>query len=131
MCSSDLRKRMALVTTGGKPALTRYRTLQAWAAAVALLECRLATGRTHQIRVHLSSRGHPIVGDPLYLRRAPAVARSLPQPARGVLLDFPRQALHAARLGFAHPRTGAPLSFQTGPPPDMQSLLAALDAATA
>ncbi|MBN8898009.1 MAG: RNA pseudouridine synthase [Rhodospirillales bacterium 69-11] len=125
------RKRMALVTTGGKPALTRYRTLQAWAAAVALLECRLATGRTHQIRVHLSSRGHPIVGDPLYLRRAPAVARSLPQPARGVLLDFPRQALHAARLGFAHPRTGAPLSFQTGPPPDMQSLLAALDAATA
>ncbi|MBN8872656.1 MAG: RluA family pseudouridine synthase [Rhodospirillales bacterium] len=125
------RKRMALVTAGGKPALTRYRTLQAWAAAVALLECRLATGRTHQIRVHLSSRGHPIVGDPLYLRRIPAIAKSLPQPARTALLDFPRQALHAARLGFSHPRTGAPLSFQTALPPDMQGLLTALDAATA
>src|SRR5262249_49748496 len=68
------RKRMAVVTRNGKPALTRYRTMRAWGTSVALLECRLATGRTHQIRVHLSSRGHPVVGDPLYLRRIPAVA---------------------------------------------------------
>lgn len=120
------RKRMAVVTRGGKPALTRYRTLQAWYASVALLECRLATGRTHQIRVHLASRGHPIVGDPLYLRRVPAAARGLPEPLRRTLLDFPRQALHATRLGFAHPRTGARLEFQTPPPPDMQALLDAL-----
>ena len=100
------RKRMAVLTHGGKPALTRYRTMRTWQAAVALLECRLATGRTHQIRVHLASRGHPVVGDPLYLRRCrqpPACCRSRSASSS---LDFPRQALHAARLGFAHPRTG-------------------------
>ena len=122
------RKRMAVVARGGKPALTRYRTLRAWQAAVALLECRLATGRTHQIRVHLASRGHPVVGDPLYLRRVPAAARTLPEPIRHTLLDFPRQALHAARLGFAHPRTGAGAELSPRePPPDMAALIAALD----
>lgn len=122
------RKRMAVVTHGGKPALTRYRTLRAWATAVALLECRLATGRTHQIRVHLASSGHPIVGDPVYLRRIPAAAKAVPEPARQRLLDFPRQALHATRLGFAHPRTGAPLSFETPLPADMAALIRTLDA---
>ncbi len=121
------RKRMAVVTRGGKPALTRYRTLQTWHAAVTLMECRLATGRTHQIRVHLAGRGYPLVGDPLYLRRIPAVARGLAEPLRQTLLDFPRQALHAARLGFAHPRSGAPLSFETALPPDMQALLSILE----
>jgi len=123
------RKRMAIVARGGRPALTRYRTLASYQAAVALLECRLATGRTHQIRVHLASRGHPIVGDPVYLRRIPAVARTLPEALRHSLLDFPRQALHAARLGFIHPRTGQSLSFTTPPPPDMQHLLTLLDMA--
>ena len=117
------RKRMAIVARGGKPALTRYRTLAQRDMAVALLECRLATGRTHQIRVHLASRGHPIVGDPLYLRRVPAAARGLAEDVRRRLLDFPRQALHAARLGFSHPRTGEALSFTTPPPPDMRELL--------
>ena len=121
------RKRMAVVARGGKTALTRYRTLRVWHTAVALEECRLATGRTHQIRVHLASRGNPVVGDPLYLRRIPAIARSIPEPIRRELLDFPRQALHAARLGFAHPRTGEPLAFVTEPPRDMQELIAALD----
>jgi 23S rRNA pseudouridine1911/1915/1917 synthase len=123
------RKRMAVVTRGGKAALTRYQTLRAWQTSVGLLECRLATGRTHQIRVHLASQGHPIVGDPVYLRRIPATARLLPAPLRQTLLDFPRQALHAARLGFAHPVTGCPLAFETPPPADFQALLAALDAA--
>jgi 23S rRNA pseudouridine1911/1915/1917 synthase len=121
------RKRMAVVARNGKPALTRYRALRAWQTVVALLECRLATGRTHQIRVHLASRGNPVVGDPLYLRRVPAVARMLPEPVRHKLLDFPRQALHAARLGFAHPRTGEMLSFTTEPPADMTELIASLD----
>ena len=120
------RKRMAVVARGGKPALTHYRTLAVHAPAAALLECRLATGRTHQIRVHLASQGHPVVGDPLYLRRIPAAARVLPEGLRRMLLDFPRQALHATRLGFAHPRTGAPLSFTTAPPADMEALLDAL-----
>jgi 23S rRNA pseudouridine1911/1915/1917 synthase len=121
------RKRMAVVARAGKPALTRYATRQTWHAAVALLECRLATGRTHQIRVHLASAGHPLVGDPVYLRRIPAAAAKLPKPLRGRLLDFPRQALHAARLGFAHPRTGAALSFETPLPADMADLITALD----
>ena len=114
---------MAVVERGGKYALTRYRTLAAAGTAASLLECRLATGRTHQIRVHLSQHGLPIVGDPVYLRRIPAVSRTLAPDLRDTLLDFPRQALHAARLGFTHPRTGAALSFTTPPPADMQTLL--------
>ncbi len=121
------RKRMAIrLHGGGREALTRYRTLRVVAAAVSLLECRLATGRTHQIRVHLAARGHPLIGDPVYLRRVPVAARGLPESVRGRLLDFPRQALHAASLGFAHPITGAALRFETPPPPDMAALLAAL-----
>ena len=125
------RKRMAVVGHGGKYALTRYQTLKAWGMSAALLECRLATGRTHQIRVHLAHAGHPVVGDPVYLRRIPGVAKSLPGPVRGLLLDFPRQALHAVRLGFKHPRSGESLSFTTPLPPDMQALLDALDGAAA
>jgi len=121
------RKRMAVVARGGKPALTRYATRRAWDAAAALLECRLATGRTHQIRVHLASRGHPLVGDPVYLRRIPAAAAKLPAALRMRLLDFPRQALHAARLGFRHPRTGREMAFDSPLPADIAALLAALD----
>ncbi len=123
------RKRMALVARGGKDALTRYRTLAVRHLAVALLECRLATGRTHQIRVHLAAKGHPIVGDPVYLKRIPVAAKALPVDLKHLLLDFPRQALHAHRLGFRHPRTGQELSFTTAPPEDMQALLRALDMA--
>lgn len=121
------RKRMTIVSSGGKPALTHYRTLRTWQAAVSLLECRLATGRTHQIRVHLSARAHPVVGDPVYLRRVPGAAKALPVAVRDRLLDFPRQALHAASLGFAHPRTGVVLRFETQCPPDMAVLIALLN----
>ncbi len=117
------RKRMAVVDKGGKYALTRYKTMRAWKTSLALLECRLATGRTHQIRVHLSNAGHPVVGDPLYLRRVPAAAKGIGQALRGRLLDFPRQALHAASLGFKHPRTGRPIRFEAAVPADMQALL--------
>jgi len=120
------RKRMTVVKSGGKTALTRYRVLRISHAAISLIECRLATGRTHQIRVHLSQAGHPLLGDPVYLRRIPAAARALPEPARAAALDFPRQALHAARLGFVHPRTGKPLLFETAPPADFRTLEAAI-----
>jgi 23S rRNA pseudouridine1911/1915/1917 synthase len=120
------RKRMAVVARGGKQALTRYRIERVAHTAVSLLEARLATGRTHQIRVHLAAIGHPVVGDPVYLRRIPAVSRSVPDPARALLLDFPRQALHATLLGFRHPRTGQSLEFRTAPPADFQALVAAL-----
>jgi 23S rRNA pseudouridine1911/1915/1917 synthase len=120
------RKRMAVVSHGGKPARTHYHVMQSWSDSLALLSCRLATGRTHQIRVHLSSKGHPIVGDPLYLRRVPAAAKAFQAPLKDHLLDFPRQALHAARLGFQHPRTGATLCFETPLPLDMAELLTEL-----
>jgi 23S rRNA pseudouridine1911/1915/1917 synthase len=121
------RKRMAVVLKGGKPATTRYATRQAFhGSACALLRCRLLTGRTHQIRVHLAERGHPIIGDPVYLRRTPGAARLLPEALRAMLLGFPRQALHATTLGFNHPVTGLPLLFESPPPADMQALLSAL-----
>jgi 23S rRNA pseudouridine1911/1915/1917 synthase len=117
------RKRMAIVDHGGKAALTRYRTTRAWQTSLALLECRLATGRTHQIRVHLAAKGCPLVGDPVYLRRVPSAAKTVDQKLRSRLLDFPRQALHAASLGFKHPRTHRPISFQAALPADMQGLI--------
>ncbi|WP_376100558.1 RluA family pseudouridine synthase [Roseomonas sp. CCTCC AB2023176] len=123
------RKRMAVVQRGGKHALTRYVTERAWGTACALLRCRLATGRTHQIRVHLAHLGHPLVGDPVYLRRTPTASRGLPEATRDVLLSFPRQALHAATLAFRHPVTGEELSFSSPVPPDMAALIAALDQA--
>ena len=122
------RKRMAIVARGGKAALTSYATERCWLPAASLLSCKLATGRTHQIRVHLASIGHPLVGDPVYLRRVPGAAKGLTAAVRGVLLDFPRQALHAARLGFTHPETGAAMLFERAMPADMAALVAALEA---
>jgi 23S rRNA pseudouridine1911/1915/1917 synthase len=114
-----LRTRMAVVATG-KPAATRYRVLSA-GAGWSLIECSLETGRTHQIRVHLASIGHPLLGDPAYLGRAKAGA--VPPPAR----TFARQALHAARLALIHPVSGEPLTWEAAPPPDFAALLAALE----
>ena len=121
------RKRMAVVERGGKAATTRYQVKRAWGTAVALVECRLLTGRTHQIRVHMAHIGHPLVGDPVYLRRTPASAKLLPAATRDALLAFPRQALHAATLGFRHPVTKQPLSFESPLPADLASLLTLLD----
>ena len=121
------RKRMAVVTRGGKAAATRYAVERSWGAAVSLVRLRLMTGRTHQIRVHLAQIGHPVVGDPVYLRRTPGAARLLTQSVREVLLAFPRQALHAATLGFRHPVTGALMRFETSLPPDMTALVTLLD----
>jgi 23S rRNA pseudouridine1911/1915/1917 synthase len=120
------RKRMAVVARG-KQALTHYATERAWGTACALVRCRLATGRTHQIRVHLAHIGHPLIGDPVYLRRTPSSARGLAATSRDTLLAFPRQALHAQSLGFRHPVTGQPLSFTSPLPPDMAALIVTLD----
>jgi 23S rRNA pseudouridine1911/1915/1917 synthase len=121
------RKRMALVEDRGKPAQTRYAVLRAYSVALALLSCRLLTGRTHQIRVHLASIGHPLIGDPTYGRVTQARLKRLPESAQGAVRAFPRQALHAAVLGFEHPRSGEWLRFQTEPPADMRQILNTLE----
>jgi len=108
------RKKVAIVKTG-KRAVTHFRTVEALSEA-ALVECRLETGRTHQVRVHMASIGHPLLGDPVYGRTK--------QVHRKVLetLNFRRQALHAAVLGFIHPITRNALSFESEMPADMQEL---------
>ncbi len=111
------RTRMAVVR-GGRAALTHYRVLKRFGAAT-LLECRLSTGRTHQIRVHLHSIGHPLIGDPVY--------RSPRYVSNGAVLEgFSRQALHAAKLSFIHPASGEKCSFESALPADMRSLLESL-----
>ncbi len=121
------RKRMAVVTRNGKAALTNYALIRAFGAAAALISCQLATGRTHQIRVHLAHIGHPLIGDPVYLKRRPAAAKGLNEPARSLALDFPRQALHAETLGFSHPITRQTLRFESPPPADFQHLVEVIE----
>jgi 23S rRNA pseudouridine1911/1915/1917 synthase len=122
------RKKMAVLRRGGKTAVTRYRVLRTFKDWAALLECRLATGRTHQIRVHLAARGHPIVGDPTYGdRRSVGRLHRLPLSARTGLASFPRQALHATELGFRHPATGEPIAFRSPLPSDIGKLIGVLE----
>lgn len=116
------RKRMAVVTRNGKHAVTNYRVLTHNDSAVSLIACKLETGRTHQIRVHMAHIGHPLIGDPVYLRRRPAAAKFLSQSARDAALNFPRQALHAEKLGISHPITGVSLDFSVLPPEDFLNL---------
>jgi len=113
------RKKMAVLppdASRGKHAVTHYRTIDSWDVA-SKLECRLETGRTHQVRVHCASIGHPLLGDPQYGRD--------PKGLRPILdkLGFRRQALHAASLGFIHPATGEQVHFQADLPRDMAELI--------
>lgn len=126
------RKKMAVVMGGGKPAATRFRTLKGFGLSLALVECVLETGRTHQIRVHMAHVGHPVVGDALYAtgraaRKNGAYASKLTVDARLALAEFPRQALHAVKLTFRHPVSGETLTFRSEPPDDMKTLLENLE----
>ncbi|MEA1831549.1 RluA family pseudouridine synthase [Methylobacterium durans] len=121
------REKIAVVRAGeGRHAVTHYRTVRALGPEVALLACRLETGRTHQIRVHLSHRGHPLLGDAVYGSAFKTKAARLPEPARASLAALGRQALHAGLLGFAHPRTGETLRFESPLPADLAALVRAL-----
>ncbi|MET1755579.1 RluA family pseudouridine synthase [Novosphingobium sp. RD2P27] len=115
--SSANRKKMAIVADGrGKRAVTHYKVLESLKSA-ALVECRLETGRTHQVRVHMSSIGHSLLGDPAY-GRTPSALRPLLDR-----VDFHRQALHAAELGFVHPVKGETVHFVSAMPEDMATLI--------
>jgi 23S rRNA pseudouridine1911/1915/1917 synthase len=118
--SATNRKKIAIVEgSRGKRAVTHWKRLRVLKDA-ALVECRLETGRTHQVRVHMASIGHPLVGDPVYGRSGKTHGKLLKE------LVFQRQALHAAELGFTHPVTRRALSFSSPMPPDMEELFKAL-----
>lgn len=116
------RKKMALLESGGKHAVTHYETLETFRTFASLVQCRLETGRTHQIRVHMSSIGCSLIGDKVYTK-AHKSNLSIPAIVKPDILNFPRQALHAATLGFIHPRSGQKLQFHVAYPDDFQSLL--------
>lgn len=127
------REKIAVVREGaGRHAVTHYRVEAALDGhgVVALVRCQLETGRTHQIRVHLSHRGHPLLGDRVYGGAFRTKAARLDSASRAALEGLGRQALHASLLGFAHPRTGRHLRFESPMPPDLSALVAALRAST-
>jgi len=108
------RQKVAVLRAGGKPARTHYKVIEVFGATAALVECRLETGRTHQVRVHMAHLGHPLIGDPVYGR-----PRSIP----GLDLGLSRQALHAAVLGFHHPGLDKPVLFESDLPADFAETL--------
>ncbi len=118
------RQRQAVLFTGGRHAVTRVSVRDRFGDAAALVTCELETGRTHQIRVHMSHAGHALIGDPVYGGR-----RKLKSAIAGaeVANGFPRQALHAETLGFKHPISGEDMDFTAPVPEDLQALIAALN----
>jgi 23S rRNA pseudouridine1911/1915/1917 synthase len=122
------RQKQAVVFQGGRHAVTRARIVQSFGKppAVSLVECWLETGRTHQIRVHMAHAGHGLVGDPVYGGRRKLAAKVFSEAATDALRTFPRQALHAATLGFDHPVSGEALRFESALPSDMADLIALL-----
>ena len=115
------RKKMAVLTVGGKSAVTNYKTLEIFNGAITLIECRLETGRTHQIRVHMSNHGNALVGDKVYVKNKKD-SIFLPDDVKKYVNTFPRQALHAKSLGFEHPRTHEKMFFDSPIPNELQEL---------
>ena len=111
------RQKIAVLRIGGKHARTHYKVIETFGMSAAMIECRLETGRTHQVRVHMAHIGHPLIGDPVYGR-----PRSIP----GLSLNIARQALHAAVLGFHHPGLDKPVHFESVLPEDFTQTLESL-----
>ncbi|ARE41910.1 Ribosomal large subunit pseudouridine synthase D [Rhodovulum sp. P5] len=122
------RQRQAVLAAGGRHAVTRARVVESFGTpgAAALVDCWLETGRTHQIRVHMAHAGHALIGDPVYGGRRRLSERAVGSAAASAAAAFPRQALHAATLGFVHPETGETMTFESRLPDDLQELLASL-----
>jgi 23S rRNA pseudouridine1911/1915/1917 synthase len=129
------RKKMAVVKQGGKEARTHYAVKCAYAAGAkpfaSLVECKLETGRTHQIRVHLTHKGHALLGDQAYggsnASRLMGLKKHVSPEAHTALGAFKRQALHAWKLGLIHPRTGEKMEWEAPLPPDFTALLRAIE----
>ncbi|MCQ2740820.1 MAG: RluA family pseudouridine synthase [Alphaproteobacteria bacterium] len=117
------RKKMAIVTSGGKKAVTHYQVVENFKNACSLVKCNLETGRTHQIRVHLSSKGCGLIGDKTYGHSKKISVKGVSPEAKKIIEEFPRQALHAQSLGFIHPTTKEKMYFETPLPEDLESLL--------
>lgn len=124
------RKKMGVTPLRGREAITRYRVLKNFGRAATLVEVALETGRTHQIRVHMEHIGHPVIGDPAYVKGAREIWRGLgraeKETARSVQEMMGRQALHAFRLKFNHPGDGRSVELESPPPADMAALLSFL-----
>ena len=120
------RKKMAVDLKHGKEAVTHYQVLKHLGLGASLVACTLETGRTHQIRVHMSAIGHSLIGDPLYGRASPARKARFTEEQQDSIVTFPRQALHAAVLGFVHPMTKDFVRFESELPEDMKILIDAL-----
>ena len=110
---------MAVVQSGGKPAITHFERVDAYGITASHIKCHLETGRTHQIRVHMTSIKHPLIGDDLY--------GSAPKGTPEDIRSFPRQALHAGLLGFIHPTTQKQMVFEAPLPQDLETLKDALE----
>ena len=119
------RKKMAISESGGKYAATNYKTLQTYKNAASMVQCNLETGRTHQIRVHLSAQGHALIGDKVYVKNKKSEV-ALPAELKTYVNTFPRQALHAKSLDFIHPRSRQFMQFDSELPADLQELYAVL-----
>ncbi len=122
------RQRQAVSFTSGRHAVTRARVVEPFGTppCAALIECWLETGRTHQIRVHMAHCGHALIGDPVYGWRRKLSPKAISEGGTAAVAAFPRQALHAATLGFQHPVSGETLAFEAEIPADMRELLRAI-----
>ena len=125
------RTKMAVLRDNGREAVTYWKVLETFGEdgsepIASLLECRLETGRTHQVRVHLAHIGHPLIGDPLYAQGFKSKLRKLPKPAQTTLAKLNRQALHATLLAFEHPETGTLLKFNSHLPLDLAEIITVL-----
>jgi 23S rRNA pseudouridine1911/1915/1917 synthase len=130
------RLKQSVLHRGGREAITHVKSMQCFAGQFSLVECHLKTGRTHQIRVHMEHIKHPIIGDPLYGPQNNAVTASakrlgLEDADQQRLINFPRQALHAAFLSFVHPSTGEQMEFHAPLPEDMAELIKTFSLKTA
>jgi 23S rRNA pseudouridine1911/1915/1917 synthase len=120
------RTKMAVLPNNGRHAITHYRVLETFGGQppiASLVECTLETGRTHQVRVHLAYIGTPVIGDPLYAQGFKSKPRNLPEKLRTKIMQLDRQALHAARLAFTHPKTGTLLEFNSQLPEELAEIL--------